>query len=896
MTYNEKLRELVSTDRLGKIEYTDTNSTLQTITKANDLIEFKIEDNIYIDGNFIGSVCSKKLSLKLINDNNKYNSGVHNLENKEIEVFSGLVITTYIEEEVEGETVYTPVYTDTYNSWGNFVITKITNSETDNTCEIEAFCPIVKLNRLYVPLITYEVLTTIRNVYDDICLQCGITKDTTAFLNDDFIIATNQYENRTCREVISDICKMAMGFAKIESGKLCICSLGTSVVDTIDTDVEFTFKMSNTTSPINRLNIGDSVITDEETITQDEASIATYGINELTLNDIGFLYIPSTREDVIDNMFAVINGFSYTPFESEYAGFDTLSSGDKITIKNLAGNSYTSYVFEHSFTFNGGFNGTLKAQALTKAEKSNILIPTAKDVLKRTEIRVDRAEQNIDLLVETTDSLDTRTTELELTTDEINLSVKRSGGINLKENSSAQNGTKFWGYSLDAPYTTSDTPPTSPVDQQYWYCTLTSGSYTSGIVYYYDEATTTWIESHYTKQQLDESNTFIVGVTALNSNNYDNDELRENFKAGSAFKIDSLSPETFNFSSLVSQPIDITDTIYNIDFKIKNNLIDGLILIGCDQTNDYIQNQADLSSNIIDSKFKWIYPEDNFGQYFTYNLQVPIVNSSNLLFGTISDTEPSTPNENDLWLDTSTYQGEVLYKYITDSFVPYTNLSTTSYTNLCDNLTKVIWQCIYFFESYSWLETTIDYTKFIVKQIAPYINLIPTLNIILSATEPTEPIFGCYWLDSTNEKVYRSKYIYNETTLEYDFDSFIERTDLSYTDIIANGFIFNSGSIIVGDIMVYSGTQAKDWTPANNELYGKLVKIDSKGLTVSTYENDNSMNITEAEIVARKGTEKVFEISGYQTILKQTEIQDSLLLGKILTVISSDGTDEYFID
>lgn len=903
MTYDERLKELVATDRLGKVEYVNSNDETKTITKLNDIIEFTIQDFIYADGSFIGSVISKKLDLKLLNEDNKYNSGTENLENNRLDVYTGITLSEVVGEGEEAETIYT----DTYNHWGTFIVNTITNSETGNDCTIEAFDDIIKLNKEYIPFITFTETTTLYDMYVDICNQCGLLYSTDTFLNSDFIVSSNQYENKTCREVLSDICKVAVGFAKMVGGELKILTLGTSTYENeIDKNVEMTFKMSGTVIPINKISIGDSAVDGEEAVRLNQTNIDSTGISELVFNDIWFLNSIDLKESIIDSMFTILDGFSYTPFETEYFGFDTLESGDKITIKDLDDTSYVSYAFNHTFTFNGGFKGTLSTPALTNTEKTYTNINTTRDVLKKTEIRVDRAEQEIELLASDMDGLET---SLTLTVNGLVASVSRSGGMNLLKNSSGQNNTNYWGVAVGNVYIESDTPPVDVYDTMLWYCTKTEGDYTEGILYMYDAYLEEWEDSGLTREQATEVFGTIKGVEVINSNNYDNDELREEYRAGSAFRLsvtdfypEIIPPEMI--ANMICEPIDITEDTYNLSFKIKNNLTSGIARIGVNQYGEYLQNVENYSRYFLHSTKKMITPDENNGEYYTYNIQISKANIDNLLFGTISSTEPSTPEDNSYWLDTTDYETTftaVLKQYDTTNEIweevdlslltEFENgtIYETNSIEFGDINTKEMWT--YTSGSFLPCETTTD--KYNAKQMVVTLVIFPELYMIVeSGTEP-EPSFGLYWVDTVNELIKRAKYVL--TGEEYVFDSWItlDETYLFYSE---NLVINAEGNIIIGDLMLVDGNQEKDWTPAVDEVYGKRVKIDSSGLTVSTYENDNTMNITESEIVARKGEEKIFEISGYKTILKETEMQESLLMGKIITIIGENGTDEYYID
>lgn len=417
MTYNNKLKELVQTDRFGKIEYTNEISEAKIITKTDDLISIKIEDNICNNGNFIGSVTAKKATIYLINTDNKYNVGNENLINKEITISTGAIVDIDTEDELT-----------VTNSWGTFIVTSVENLSTEGKCKIEAYDKIIYLNKTYVSNVAYP--STIADIFQSVCSQCSLTYSEDAFTNDDFVVDNDQYADKSCREVISHIAKLAMGFVKISGDTVSIQTLGTTpVTNTLTANTAYTMEIFPVTTPINRLAIGLSVVTGGETTREDATSIATYGQNELRLNDIGFTYTSELRELVIDDMFTAISGLSFIPFSCDYMGYDNVSSGNMITLVDLEGNSYNTYIFNHTFIFDGGFKGTITTEALSKSENTYNNSNTSANILRKAQISIDANKSEITSLASRTSANESAISQITQDVDGVQVEVQKIYGI-----------------------------------------------------------------------------------------------------------------------------------------------------------------------------------------------------------------------------------------------------------------------------------------------------------------------------------------------------------------------------------------------------------------------------------------------------------------------------------
>ena len=133
-----------------------------------------------------------------------------NLENKEFTVKIGAIDSSNDDEIV-------------YINYGNFMVTEFPeNDETNGQIRVVALDYMKKFDIPFKDTYTYngsEVTInypcTLKDYLQHICNQAGVELGTQSFANENFSIANNQFEGKTCRKVLQDICKSAYTWARI---------------------------------------------------------------------------------------------------------------------------------------------------------------------------------------------------------------------------------------------------------------------------------------------------------------------------------------------------------------------------------------------------------------------------------------------------------------------------------------------------------------------------------------------------------------------------------------------------------------------------------------------------------------------------------------------------------
>lgn len=434
------------------------------VTDENDLKSFKIENECYVNDKFIGTAVAKKITVDM------FNNGQYDLENKEITVKTGIEIDNTIE--------YVPM--------GTFIIEKPTTEEVSTNTQFTGYDYMIKFNVTYVDRVSYPIKAF--ELLKNLCEQVGVECATTEFVNSDYMILGNPFtNNETCKTVLSNIAQLAGGFAYIgRDNKLYIKTLKTTekalrvkdihfmnvsdlnnmttnlstnnindVEERIEGDNYFEFSKNNKFGEVNSLILKLSQVEGENTVIQDEESIAENGLTEITIEDNYFLINQEERERVIPELWKKIKGLEYLPFEIKDYGFPYLDLGDMICIKDIEDNNYISYVFNYTFEYNGVYSGTLKTEALTKTQtalkntnnlktkfrnveykvnKIDGKITSLIEQQTNTENKITQAQQDIDGFtqkVATKDELTEKINELKHTIEGITLESKETGGGNL---------------------------------------------------------------------------------------------------------------------------------------------------------------------------------------------------------------------------------------------------------------------------------------------------------------------------------------------------------------------------------------------------------------------------------------------------------------------------------
>lgn len=290
----------------------------------------------------------------------------------------------------------------------------------------------IKFNTLYKDSVTYPC--KLSELFIDICSQVGLEAGNTDFTNNDYMILGNPFtNNEDCRTVLSNIAQLASGFAKIgrdnkvyiktlknisnllkvkDVNSMTVKELNLTPIyllsgekDNADEQLDGNnyfndFSKNEQWGELNSLVLGLSSIEGENTSLDDKTSINENGLTEITIQDNYFLTSQEERKKVIEPLWNALKGIKYLPFKTTYYGYPYLDSGDIIYIKDSNDNGYVSYIFNHTFTFNGAYSGSIDTPALTKTQTTYKNTSDVKTRFRNVEYKVDKINGQITSIVE----------------------------------------------------------------------------------------------------------------------------------------------------------------------------------------------------------------------------------------------------------------------------------------------------------------------------------------------------------------------------------------------------------------------------------------------------------------------------------------------------------------
>ena len=404
------------------------------ITESDNLVDFKVEDNCYVNNKFIGTTVCKKITVDILNPNNEIN-----LENKEIAVQTGMIING-VEETVP---------------FGNFIIEKPDTEEVKEKTSFTGYDYMIKFNTTYKNRVTYPI--SAGDLFEDVCEQADLEAGNSSFVNSNYMILGNPFtNNEDCRTVLSNIAQLAGGFARIgRDNKVYIISLKnissllkvkdvhvmtvkdlnatlvkllsggrSNAEETLDGNNYFEdFSKNEQWGEVNSLVLRISGIEGENTTVQDETSITKNGLTEVVIEDNYFLTDQAEREKAITPLWNTVKGIKYLPFKTEYYGYPYLDAGDLIYVQDAKDKGYVSYVFNHTFTFNGGYDGNLETPAMTKTQTAYKNTINSKTKFRQVERKIDKINGVIEDVIEQQTETTTKLTKVEQDIDSITQTV-----------------------------------------------------------------------------------------------------------------------------------------------------------------------------------------------------------------------------------------------------------------------------------------------------------------------------------------------------------------------------------------------------------------------------------------------------------------------------------------
>jgi phage minor structural protein len=476
--------------------------------------------------------------------------------------------------------------------------------------------------------------------------------------------------------------------------------------------------------------------------------------------------------------------------------------------------------------------------------------------------------QTADSIKESVKAINEQTQEklatLELANQSLEFATKRTGGNNLIRNSAMINDNNFWLAHAKYPYQESDTPPDSPTEGAYWYCTANSGSYIENQMYVYNSG---WQVSELSRKSLLSAQNYFAYTT---SNEYwaNGKNANENTLSGRVIKLDGRQDYTVSHIFNITEPITLNqnENKMAISHFIKNSIVQGNVCVGLMFLNEADFTEVEKPYSLYEPGI--ILTPDDLKDLTKIEQIIEIPKKSDFIPVVVSNTAPTDTTKN--WLDTTIY----LVKKYNSQTSQWEILDTKM--SLYNESSREVWTYRYFYGFY--YQTPIIYDTAEIKSCYVALTFYPAFAVYTGNVEPT-PYKGLYWNNKTTNLVKRAKYD-GTTFVEWetlDIPSSLLPTGASLGVELFDYIVPIKGFVEIADLKLEYNTMCTQWTQFPGEVYGKNYKMDEKGFWIQA--NQNTMFIDEDEILATYKGINIFQINKDLAYFYKIQATESIEVG-----------------
>lgn len=476
--------------------------------------------------------------------------------------------------------------------------------------------------------------------------------------------------------------------------------------------------------------------------------------------------------------------------------------------------------------------------------------------------------QTADSIQESVKAINEQTQEklatLELANQSLKFATRRVGGNNLIRNSAMINDNNFWLAHAKYPYQESDTPPDSPAEGTYWYCTANSGSYMENQMYMYNSG---WQVSELSRKSLLSAQNYFAYTT---SNEYwaNGKNANENTLSGRVIKLDGRQDYTVSHIFNITEPITLNqnENKMAISHFIKNSIVQGNVCVGLMFLNEADFTEVEKPYSLYEPGI--ILTPDDLKDLTKIEQIIEIPKKSDFIPVVVSNTAPTDTTKN--WLDTTIYLPKKYNSQTSQWEILDTKMS------LYNESSREVWTYRYFYGFY--YQTPIIYDTAEIKSCYVALTFYPAFAVYTGNVEPT-PYKGLYWNNKTTNLVKRAKYN-NTTFVEWetlDIPSSLLPTGASLGVELFDYIVPIKGFVEIADLKLEYNTMCTQWTQFPGEVYGKNYKMDEKGFWIQA--NQNTMFIDEDEILATYKGINIFQINKDLAYFYKIQATESIEVG-----------------
>lgn len=305
--------------------------------------------------------------------------------------------------------------------------------EDDFNKHITAFDNLIKFNAPFNDVGGYP--KTLFQELQNVCNQAGVNLQNISITNGNFEVVNNQFVNgESLKTVLKAICQISGTYAKIKNDEL-VLQLKNQTNEVINKEQHQPITWKRKTYGINQVVLGMSDVEGEYVLRQDDADIAENGVHKLVINDNPFAYTETKRDELIDELFNQVRGFGYIPYEMNGEWLSYLEIGDIITLDDVE-----TIVLRINGKSPKALESMMSAPAIIDSSVEYVNnTNTVKNQLIRTEISVDKQNQQIEAVVSQTDEQNQKIARVTQTVDELNSKISDIADITISgEDTDAQ--------------------------------------------------------------------------------------------------------------------------------------------------------------------------------------------------------------------------------------------------------------------------------------------------------------------------------------------------------------------------------------------------------------------------------------------------------------------------
>lgn len=353
-----------NTKQIARIRFAGVESSI--LITDDDIVQGGLSVNRYCASGSsieIGSAVAAEMSLKLNNFTGRFNTVV----------FGGAELFVEIGVSAGAYTYYVPL--------GYFTVDK-TPKITD-TIELKALDRMVLFDKV-MPRGSLPYPCSLSVLLSHICTVCNVPLETdiitAAYPNASYMVTSDPVgDDTTYRQVLSWICELTGTCAYIDwNGKLRL-EWYSSTGEEIGTDIRYS----------SEIETNDITITGVQITNKDTFYVA--GEAGYIINIEGNGLVQGSEETLVNNLYAVLGNFSYTPASASIEPSPYLYPLDMYTFIDRDDNEHTAIITDVTFALNK--NTDIKGRGETETEKS---YATQNPLTKREQILLEAlaAQQN----------------------------------------------------------------------------------------------------------------------------------------------------------------------------------------------------------------------------------------------------------------------------------------------------------------------------------------------------------------------------------------------------------------------------------------------------------------------------------------------------------------------